>query len=245
MTRIIGYVGYVSTALWMIGASAIAADLSTVPKQLAFGINSIKIPIGFAFYSQYASDYNFRGVSISNRQGSQQNFFELQFLDNAAYAGIYTWQTRLPTRPSFKLDTVAGIRPTFGKLTLDFGVAYYNFLNEIRLINPVDGSILSTANSDFIEYSGKALYQVDDSVTIGSSIFHAPNYFGQHNDATFVSGNMVASLPSEWFPWLPEAYSKGFSSLPKGALLPRRRENVGHALQPGDRSVQCRGHSKL
>jgi uncharacterized protein (TIGR02001 family) len=167
--------------------------------------------IGFAFYSQYASDYNFRGVSQSNLQGSYQTFFEAQFFNNFAYAGLYTWQTRLPTRPDFEFDLVAGIRPTFDKLSFDLGVIYYYYPNEQRLLNPFNGAFLTTANTDFIEYAGKALYQATPELAIGANVFYAPNYLGQHTNGTYTSGTIAYTLPATLFPFLPEAYAGGFS----------------------------------
>ncbi|WP_236960389.1 TorF family putative porin [Methylobacterium durans] len=165
--------------------------------------------IGFAFYSQLASDYNFRGVSQSDRRYSFQSFFEAQFFNNLAYAGFYTWQTRLPTRPDFEFDLVAGVRPVFDKLSFDLGVVYYYYPNEKQLF--LNGAPFTTANSDFIEYAGKALYQITPELTVGANVFHAPSFFGQHAVATYVSGTLAYTLPATWFSFLPEAYAGGFS----------------------------------
>ena len=72
----------------------IAADLS-VPKVMPVEAKAADPLIGFSFGSRYQTDYNFRGVSQSNLQGSYQTFFEAQFLNNFAYAGFATYQTRL------------------------------------------------------------------------------------------------------------------------------------------------------
>lgn len=200
-----------SASLVLSSPIATAADLPVAPKQMPPDATAQNLIIGFAFYSQYASDYNFRGVSQSNRQGSYQTFFEAQFFNNLAYAGFYTWQVRLPTRPTFEFDFVAGIRPTFDKLALDLGVTFYNYPNEQRLINPVDGGFLTTANTDFIEYAGKALYQVTPDFVVGANAFHAPNFLGQHAVATYLSGTTAYTLPASWFSVLPEAYAGGFS----------------------------------
>ncbi|WP_336485442.1 TorF family putative porin [Methylobacterium nigriterrae] len=186
-----------------------AADMPP-PKVLPPEVKAPDPMIGFSFYTQYASDYNFRGVSQSNRQGSYQTFFEAQFFNNFAYAGFYTWQTRLPTRPDFEFDLVAGIRPTFDKLTLDLGVIYYFYPNEQRLFGP-GFTLLTTANTDFIEYAAKALYQATPELAIGANVFYAPNYLGQHTNGTYTSGTLAYTLPATWFSFLPEAYAGGFS----------------------------------
>jgi uncharacterized protein (TIGR02001 family) len=188
----------------------LAADLSTAPKVMPAEAKAPDPIIGFSWYSQYATDYNFRGVSQSNLQGSYQTFFEAQFFNNFAYAGFYTWQTRLPTRPDFEFDLVAGIRPTFDKLSFDLGVIYYFYPNEQRLFNAA-GAPLTTANTDFIEYAGKALFQATPELAIGANVFFAPNYLGQHTNGTYTSGTIAYTLPAAWFSFLPEAYAGGFS----------------------------------
>ena len=200
-----------AATLIIAATAAGAADLTPAPKELPPEAKAADPLIGFAFYSQYASDYNFRGVSNSNRQGSAQSFFEVQFLNNFAYAAMYTWQTRLPTQPDFEFDLAAGIRPVFGKLSIDLGVLAYFYPNEKRLINTANGALLTTANSDFVEYAGKALYQLTPELTVGANVFHAPSFFGQHATATYTSGTIAYTLPASLFPFLPEAYAGGFS----------------------------------
>lgn len=201
-----------SVSIWILSSTVVhAADLAAPASKAQQTIGTVPTLVGFALYTQYASDYNFRGISQSNRQGSLQTFFEVQLLDNFAYAGFYTWQTRLPTRPDFEFDLVAGIRPTFGDLSLDLGVIYYYYPGESRAINPVSGGILTTANSDFIEYAGRALYKLNDALSVGANVFHAPSFFGQHAIATYTSGTISYVLPSDWFLFLPTAYSGGFT----------------------------------
>ncbi|MEA1835150.1 TorF family putative porin [Methylobacterium durans] len=208
MPRSILKIAAVAAMIGCHAGSAQAADMAA-PKVIP---PEAKVPdpiIGFAFYSQIASDYNLRGVSQSDRQYSYQSFFEAQFFNNFAYAGFYTWQTRLPTRPDFEFDLVAGIRPTFDKLSFDLGVLYYFYPNEQPLI--LGGTQYTTRNTDYIEYAGKVLYQATPELAIGANVFFAPNYLGQHTNGTYASGTVAYTLPATWFSFLPEAYAGGFS----------------------------------
>jgi len=199
-----------SLAMIVLTGQVQAADMPA-PKVMPAEAKAPDPLIGFAFYSAYATDYNFRGVSQSNLQGSYQTFFEAQFFNNFAYAGFYQWQTRLPTRPDFEFDLVAGIRPTFDKLSLDLGVIYYYYPNEQRLFINGGPGFLTTANTDFIEYAAKALYQFTPEFAMGANVFHAPNYLGQHTNATYASGTIAYTLPATWFGFLPDWASGGFS----------------------------------
>ncbi|WP_238226826.1 TorF family putative porin [Methylorubrum aminovorans] len=194
-----------------ISSPAAAADLSVVPKVMPAEAKAPDPAIGFSFYQQYATDYNFRGVSNSARKGSYQTFFELQYFNNFLYTAFYTWQTRLPTRPDFEFDLAAGIRPTFDKLSFDIGFVYYFYPNETRLVDQTTGAFLTTANSDFYEIYALPLYQVTPEFAIGAKFYYSPNFFGQHAEATYTSGTIAYTLPATWFSFLPEKYASGFS----------------------------------
>ena len=67
------------------------------------------IPIDFLFGTRFQTDYNFRGISQSDRRPSLQGYFEVQGWDNFVYAGIAALQTRL-------LDKAAGLLKPGGRL---------------------------------------------------------------------------------------------------------------------------------
>lgn len=203
-------------AATLICSPAAAADLPIAPKELPAEAKASDPLIGFSFYQQYATDYSFRGVSNSARKGSYQSFFEVQYFNNFLYTAFYTWQTRLPTRPDFEFDLVAGIRPTFDKLSLDIGFVYYFYPNETRLIDRTNGAFLTTANSEFYEIYALPLYQATPELALGAKFYYSPNFFGQHVEATYTSGTIAYTLPASWLPFLPEKYASGFSFSAEG-----------------------------
>ena len=198
-----------SVAALLTLSQAYAADLAA-PKVMPVEAQAPTPLIGFSFGSRYQTDYNFRGISQSNRQGSYQTFFEAQYFNNFVYTGFATYQTRLATRPDMEFDLVAGIRPTFDKFAFDLGVIYYFYPNEQQVF-AAPGVPYSTRNTDFIEYAGKVLYTATDSLTIGANVFFAPNYLGTHTNGTYASGTLAYTLPATLFPYLPETYAGGFS----------------------------------
>ena len=75
-----------------------------------------------------ASDYVFRGISQSNQQPSVTAYFEPRYNINEnfqLYAGVGGYSIAFPNNAAAEIDFYGGIRPTFGKLALDFGVWYY------------------------------------------------------------------------------------------------------------------------
>ena len=61
------------------------------------------------------SDYNFRGISQSNRGPSVTAYSETRYTVNPNfqfYAGSQYWAVTLPTSPTAEVDLYGGIRPT-------------------------------------------------------------------------------------------------------------------------------------
>ena len=87
-------------------------------------------PWDVAIIGAVMSDYNFRGITQSNHQPSVQVGFEprYNFSKNLqGYFGVSGESIDFPNRAAAEIDFYAGIRPTFDKLVLDFGVWYYYY----------------------------------------------------------------------------------------------------------------------
>ena len=83
-----------------------------------------------AFGAAVMSDYNFRGISQSDRGASVNAYFEPRLNINPnlqLYAGISGYSVKLATDPAAEIDLYGGIRPTFGPVALDFGAMYYYY----------------------------------------------------------------------------------------------------------------------
>src|SRR3954470_18323422 len=102
-------------------AAALAATMGIAPaadmpsrKKVAVApapVEEAKPVYDFAFGFRVASDYNFRGISQSDRGFSPQGYGELQLFDNFLYAGVAGYGVDLPTKPLAEIDLTAGIRP--------------------------------------------------------------------------------------------------------------------------------------
>ena len=77
------------------------------------------------------SDYNLRGITHSDHRPSFAAYFEPRYNFNDSwqvYLGLSGKSISFPNRAAAEIDFYGGIRPTFGKLALDFGVWYYWYL---------------------------------------------------------------------------------------------------------------------
>ena len=160
--------------------------MTTVPAPVAAPAFDI------AFGASLMTDYNFRGISQSDRGPSARAYFEGRYW--WLYAGLSGQSVDLPTRPSGEFDVTFGIRPVFGPLTLDFGATYYYYPNETQFIDGA-GVIWTPRNTDFFEPYARASYNFNDVVTVGANVFHAWDWLGTGATGTYVSGTVAVTLP--------------------------------------------------
>jgi hypothetical protein len=87
-------------------------------------------PWDLAFGDAIMTDYMFRGITQSNHRASVAAYFEprYNFSDTLqGYLGISSESISFPNHADAEVDFYGGIRPTFGKLALDFGGWYYYY----------------------------------------------------------------------------------------------------------------------
>ena len=178
-----------------------------VPKTLPVEATAVTPPIDAIFGTRLVTDYNFRGVSQSNRKPAAQGYVELQFLDNIAYTGFTAYKVDLPTRPSFEGDVTAGVRPKFGPLQFDIGFIYYSYAGERTLVDLSTRNFFTVKDTDFIEFSGKAAYPYGDELTFGAYVYHTGNYLGTHANATYVSATAKYTIPAGSFGFIPPGFA--------------------------------------
>lgn len=197
-----------SGTLALTAFGAVAADLPAAPKVLppAATTPAESTPVDLVFGTRLMSDYNFRGISQSNRDFSVMGYGELQLFDNFLYAGVTAWRVDLPTRPGAEVDFTAGIRPKFGPFTFDLGITYYYYPNERALMDPM-GAYLSVRNTDFLEYGGKVTFAPNDDWQFQAGAYSTGNWLGSHATATYVFGNAKYNIPSGALGFMPSGFS--------------------------------------
>lgn len=191
MKKILG----AGAALALMAGSAFAAD---VPVKAYYkappAVASVwDIAIGGAI----ASDYNFRGISQSDRGFSPSAYFEFQYnwALGQSYVGIAAAGVDFSSifgfsDPSAEVDLTIGLRKTWGALAVDIGYIYYWYPKEIF-------------NTDFEEVYLKLAYSVTPNFTVGAAVFHAPDLL---NFSLFNAGNDLSAtyyeLNAKWVtPW--------------------------------------------
>lgn len=196
-----------------ITGSALAADMPIKAAPVPVVVN----PWDLAFGSGIYSDYNFRGISQSNRGPAVNAYFEPRYNVNdmlQLYAGVGGWSIAYPNRARAEVDFYGGVRPTFGKLALDFGVWYYYYgggqcfapsaasfsgcssvVSTVGL--PINGNYIKSDLS-FLELYAKGAYTINDYMTVGAAFYYDRNWLNFGFDAKYLSGNVKFTAPSAW-----------------------------------------------
>ena len=186
-----------SLALLLAGP-ALAADMPTkAPK--AEAAPPPPPPFDIAFGAAVSNDYNFRGVSQSNRRWSGGGYVEPQWNGKFGqiYLGVAGWRIDWPstpayafTDPSAEIDFYGGWRNTYGKYSIDLGFIYYYYPSET--FNGL------TRQSDFWEIYSKSSYALTPDLTIGWNSYFTPDllHYSTSIAASGATGKARASYAS-------------------------------------------------
>lgn len=161
-----------ATVALALAAPAIAADAPVYTKAPPMAA-AAPSPFDVAFGGLVATDYNFRGVSQSNRGPSGGAYIEGQY--NGAfgqwYLGIAGYSIDWPSSPDYgfsnpaaEIDFFGGWRKEWDKASVDIGLIYYYYPKEQLGID-----------SDFWEIYWKGGYAVTDKANVGLNLFYTPD----------------------------------------------------------------------
>jgi len=202
----------------MVCAAALAVGCATVVPGLAADLNMktkappkpvVVSPWDIAFGSAVMSDYNFRGITQSNHKPSVASYLEPRYNINEnlqLYAGLSGESISFPNRAAAEVDFYTGVRPTFGKLALDFGFWEYYYPGGQCFNDPAvfgsdclgalpNGNVIK-ADLSFWELYGKATYTLNDQFSFGGSLFWSPSVLNSGADGTYIAATAKYNLPS-------------------------------------------------
>lgn len=189
--------------------SALAADMSvkaTKPPPAPVS------PWDLAFGAAAMNDYIFRGITQSDHKPSVAEYQELRYNWNPtlqSYLGVSGESIDFPNHAAAEVDFYGGIRPTVGPVAFDFGIWYYYYpggqcfgggapasvtVNCI-LGQPPNGNQVK-ADLSFVEYYGKGVWTVNDSLALGVNEFYDPDWLNSGAWGNYTSGTVKYTLPS-------------------------------------------------
>jgi uncharacterized protein (TIGR02001 family) len=186
--------------------SGLAADLKPVLKAPP-AVEATPSPWDWAFGGALMSDYNFRGISQSNRGPSVTAYSETRYNVNSnwqLYAGSQYWAVTLPTNPTCECDLYGGIRPTFGPVAFDFGYIYYWYPKERQHADVLGAPFPAFPNgnstlrqTDYWEVYGKVTWELlKDRFAVGANVYYSPSWLHTGAFGTYASVTAKLTMPS-------------------------------------------------
>lgn len=136
-------------------ACATAAHAADKSENEAPTVVAEKSPFDLAFGVAFVSNYISQGSTLTQNKPAAQAYIEASY--DMLYAGTWVSNIRAEDVSDAEIDLYAGIRPTFGALSLDLGYVQYYYPK-----NP----------NDYGELYAKANYALTDQFSAGAAYYH-------------------------------------------------------------------------
>ena len=141
----------------------------------------------FSFRGGVATDYIYRGTTLSDRKPAAGGAIEATF--GALYAAIAMASVRLPTQPLAEITFSGGARRTIGDVDLDFGVSYFAYPGEIP------GS-----DTDYWQAGIRADKRINEVFRVAGGLTYSPNVSNTGAWGWYAAGGVGFEMPSRFLP---------------------------------------------
>jgi uncharacterized protein (TIGR02001 family) len=143
----------------------------------------------FSARAGFASDYIYRGTTLSDHGPAAGAAFEARF--GPLYAGTTVATVKLPTQPFAEFTFAGGIRPTIATIDFDFGMTYFAYPGE-RL--PGDTGI------NYWEAVIRGDRSIGEGVRVAGGYAYSPNVSNTGAWSQYVAAGVGYDLPGRLLP---------------------------------------------
>jgi uncharacterized protein (TIGR02001 family) len=148
-------------------------------------------PFEFSARAGIATDYVYRGVTLSARQPAAGAAFELA--RGMFYGGASVASVRLPSQPGAEVTVSGGVRPKLGDVQFDFGASYFAYPGEA----PPPGV---TAGINYWEAVARADTTLGELLRVAGGFAYAPNVSNTGAWGTYAAFGLGLDLPGTLMP---------------------------------------------
>lgn len=162
------------------GAQPAVSWLPTAP---GAADTSAKTDFDISVSAALASDYIYRGYTLSDRQPSVSGDIEVTY--GNIFADIHPASVNIPELSHLELTSSGGIRPVFGPLTFELGAEYFSYPG-------------SEIHNEYLEFYAAPSYVVTTKLTLGLNAYYGPDYIGSGAWENYNSATFKYALNSSW-----------------------------------------------
>src|SRR6478672_611627 len=138
---------------------------------------------GYTVAAGMASDYIYRGVTLSSHQPAVGAAFEARF--GNFYGGSTITSVKLPTVPAAELSFSSGVRPSLSGIDFDFGFTYFLYPGEV-----------STSGTDYWEFAARADKKLTEKVRVAAGFAYSPNISNTGAWSKYAAAGIGVDLPA-------------------------------------------------
>src|SRR5262245_13477027 len=168
------------------GGIAPAAPVRTAPAQAR-----PDSPVEFSFRADVATDYIYRGTTLSAHQPAVGAAFEATL--GMFYGGASIATLKLPSQPVAEIATIRGIPPKLGEVQFDFGATYFAYPGE----TPPPGV---TAGINYWEAVARADTKLGELLRVAGGFAYSPNVSNTGAWSQYAAFGLGLDLPGSLLP---------------------------------------------
>ena len=141
----------------------------------------------YTFAAGIASDYIYRGVTLSAHRPAVGSAFEARF--GSFYAGSTITSVKLPSDPAVELSFAGGVRPSLSGFDLDISSTYFLYPGE-----------MGGVDTDYFEVLARVDRKLTEKVRIAAGFAYSPNVSNTGAWSKYAAAGLGMDLPSSALP---------------------------------------------
>jgi len=168
------------------GGLAAEAPVGTAPRQ-----DGVSSPFEFSARAGFASDYIYRGVTLSDRKPAVGAALEAALA--LLYAGATVTSVALPSRPAAEITMSAGVRPKLWDIDFDFGWTYFLYPGETVPVGVAAGI-------DYWEAAARGDTRIGEALRVAGGFAYSPNVSNTGAWSKYAAFGLGVDLPRNALP---------------------------------------------
>jgi len=165
---------------------AVEAPIRAAPRQ-----DGAPSPFEFMARAGFASDYIYRGVTLSDRKPAVGAGLEAAL--GLLYAGATVTSVKLPTQPAAEITMNGGVRPKLRDIEFDFGWTYFLYPGET-----VPAGV--SAGIEYWEAAARADTRIGEALRVAGGFAYSPNVSNTGAWSKFAAFGLGIDLPRNALP---------------------------------------------
>jgi len=162
-----------------------------LPSRPALTEDRPESPVEFSFRAGIASDYIYRGVTLSAHEPAAGAAIEAAL--GMFYAGGTIASVKLPSQPAAEMSWSGGARPKLGNVQFDFGATYYFYPNETPPVGVTPGI-------SYWEAMARADTTLGNVLQVAGGFAYSPNVSNTGAWGKYAAFGMGVDLPGKLLP---------------------------------------------